>query len=267
MAKLESSFKNMVLSLMIIAMVAAGALAGVYTLTKGEIDEQKAEKEQKAIMEVLPNKGIGAFVSPADTINKDKDLIVYRAYTDSTFTQESFIGTAVKISANGFGGKFKIMVGFDADENIVNYTVLEHQETPGLGDKMRFWFNDTTQVKRCIVGRKATGKFQVSKGAAKSEIDANPDNYVDAITAATISSRYFLSAINEAYASIAQEPVEVHTSASEQVHQASEVEEHHCNHNHGEGHQCQGHCGHHHGEEHQCQGHCHNHNEMEVDHE
>ena len=41
MAKLESTFKNMVLSLVIIAMVAAGALAGVYAVTEATIAKQE----------------------------------------------------------------------------------------------------------------------------------------------------------------------------------------------------------------------------------
>ena len=41
MEKLQSSFKNMALSLTIIAMVAAAALAGVYMLTLGNIEAQK----------------------------------------------------------------------------------------------------------------------------------------------------------------------------------------------------------------------------------
>lgn len=254
MAKLESSFKNMVISLVTIAVVAAAALAGVFTLTKDKIEEQKAEKVQKAILAVLPNKGEGAFIAPADTLDAKKELIVYRAYTDSTMVTP--VGQAVKISANGFGGKFKLMVGFDTEENIVNYSVLEHQETPGLGDKMKAWFNDTTKVQSCVIGRKATGKFQVTKGADKSAINADPDNYVDAITAATISSKAFLGAINEAYAAIATEEVEVVTSASPKVSQPS-AEEHHCS---G---QCKGNgkCK---GDGH-CKGDCQNHKEMEVE--
>ena len=54
MAKLESTFKNMVLSLVIIAMVAAGALAGVYILTERNIALQEAQKQQAAILAVLP---------------------------------------------------------------------------------------------------------------------------------------------------------------------------------------------------------------------
>ena len=54
MAKLESTFKNMVLSLVIISMVAAGALAGVYILTEKNIALQEAQKQQAAILAVLP---------------------------------------------------------------------------------------------------------------------------------------------------------------------------------------------------------------------
>ena len=54
MAKLESTFKNMVLSLVIISMVAAGALAGVHTLTAETIAVQEAQKQQAAILAVLP---------------------------------------------------------------------------------------------------------------------------------------------------------------------------------------------------------------------
>ncbi len=208
MAKLESTFKNMVISLVSIAVVAAAALAGVYTLTKDKIDEQKAEKEQSAILAVLPNQGAGAVIAPADTLDAKKELIVYRAYTDSTFSPESFIGAAVKTSENGFGGKFKMMIGFDKNNLIVDYKILEHQETPGLGDKMGKWFKDPSQPKRCVIGRQA-GALVVSKDQGD----------VDAITAATISSRAFLSAVNGAYNAYATGDADAATSASQQTEQ------------------------------------------------
>ena len=202
MAKLESTFKNMVISLVSIAVVAAAALAAVYTMTKDTIEEQKAEKQNKAILEVLPQDIENIFVAPGDTIDAKKDLIVFRAYTDSTMTTP--VGAAVKISENGFGGKFKLMVGFDTDNNIINYSVLEHQETPGLGDKMGKWFNNPDKPKSCVIGRKA-GNLQVSKESGD----------VDAITAATISSKAFLRAINGAYAAYTGEEVDGATSASQ----------------------------------------------------
>ena len=169
MAKLESTFKNMVLSLVIISMVAAGALAGVYILTLENIEAQKLAKQEAAKLAVL---------------NGHED------------------GVAVEAAVDGFGGQFRVMVGFDPEGNILGYEILEHQETPGLGSHMEHWFKNADKPGQNIIGRKG-GKLQVSKDGGD----------VDAITAATISSRAFLKAVNKAYAE--QFGVEAHTGASQ----------------------------------------------------
>ena len=210
MEKLQSSFKNMVLSLVIISMVAAGALAGVYILTMENINAQKIAKQEAAKLAVL---------------NGHED------------------GVAVEAAVDGFGGQFRVMVGFDQEGNILGYEILEHQETPGLGSHMVHWFKNADKPGQNIIGRKA-GNLVVSKDGGD----------VDAITAATISSRAFLKAVNQAYAE--QFGVEAHTGASqlEKAEPAHECE-HHCQ---GEGHQCEG----------KCQGHCkHHQEEEEVSHE
>ncbi len=179
MAKLESTFKNMVLSLVIISMVAAGALAGVYMLTLGNIEAQKKAKQEAAKQAVLAG-------------HED--------------------GIAVETAVDGFGGTFRVMVGFDQEGNILGYEILEHQETPGLGSHMEHWFKNADKPGQNIIGRKA-GALQVSKDGGD----------VDAITAATISSRAFLKAVNQAYAE--QFGVEAHTGASQLQPAEEEVEE------------------------------------------
>ena len=176
MEKLKSSFTNMVLSLVIISMVAAGALAGVYILTLENINAQKIAKQEAAKKAVLAG-------------HED--------------------GTAVEAAVDGFGGQFRIMVGFDAEGNILGYEILEHQETPGLGSHMEHWFKNADKPGQNIIGRKG-GKLTVSKDGGD----------VDAITAATITSRAFLKAINQAYAE--QFGVEAHTGASQLHKEAAE---------------------------------------------
>ena len=202
MEKLQSSFKNMVLSLVTISVVAAGALAGVYVLTKVSIDAQKKAKQEKAILAVLPE---GATIAEPEEVN---GLTVYKAYID-----DQWVGTAVQTEENGFGGPQKIMVGFDAEGKIINYEVLEHQETPGLGDHIAEWFKNADKPGQNIIGRQANGTFTVSKDGGD----------VDAITAATISSRAFLSAINKAYDAYANGEVEAETGASQQQPKEAEV--------------------------------------------
>ncbi|MBQ7531525.1 MAG: RnfABCDGE type electron transport complex subunit G [Paludibacteraceae bacterium] len=182
MKKLESTLKNMMLSLTCITIVAAAALAGVNMLTEATINAQKEQQQQAAISAVLPEH---ARIADAEQVGEQT---IYRAYD----ANEQFVGAAVQTVTNGFGGKIKLMVGFDADNRIVNYAILEQQETPGLGTHIVEWFKNEAKPGQNILGRQATGQMTVSKDGGD----------VDAITAATISSRAFLSAVNAAYAAL-----------------------------------------------------------------
>ena len=90
----------------------------------------------------------------------------------------------------------------DPEGNILGYEILEHQETPGLGSHMVHWFKNAEKPNQNIIGRKG-GNLQVSKDGGE----------IDAITAATISSRAFLKAVNQAYAEF--KGTEANTGASQ----------------------------------------------------
>lgn len=196
MAKLKSTFPNMVISLTSITIVAAAALGAVYMFTQNAIQEQQIAKQTAAISAVLPEH---ERIADPETVN---GLTVYKAYTG-----DQFVGAAVETQADGFGGVIRLMVGFDADNHIVNYEVLEQQETPGLGTHIVEWFKNADKPKQNILGREANGAFTVSKDGGD----------VDAITAATISSRAFLKAVNAAYAAYTEGEVEAATGASQLI--------------------------------------------------
>ena len=202
MAKLESTFKNMVLSLVIISMVAAGALAGVYALTADTIAVQEAQKQKAAIAAVLPQ---GCTIAEPEEV---EGLTVYKAYEG-----DQWIATAVETSEVGFDGPQVIMVGLDAEGKVLDYVVLKQTETPGLGAHIDHWFKDA-KGNQSIIGKKA-GELTVNKDGGD----------VDAITAATISSRAFLKAINKAYAAIAANEVEAASGATVQNTDSQETQE------------------------------------------
>lgn len=196
MAKLQSTFKNMALSLTLIALVAAGALGGVYMLTEAPIAQQKQQKQANAIGSVLPEAANRTIAEPEDA----NGYIIHRAYDGDTF-----IGAAVETETDGFGGKIKLMVGFDAEGNIVNYEVLEQTETPGLGTHIVEWFK-TEKNRQSVIG---LNPDKVNLTVSKDGGD------VDAITAATISSRAFLLAVRNAYAAYAgADPTEAQSGAT-----------------------------------------------------
>lgn len=188
--KLESSFKNMVLVLFAVTFISSAAVAYVNSLTEGPINEAKQAKQVKAIRDVIPGEFDNDPVADAWTIDTpDGGKLEFFPAKKEGRT----IGTAVKTyTKNGFGGEVWLMVGFNPDGTVSNYSVLEHKETPGLGSKMDFWF--TKKGKGDIIGKKpGTAGLKVTKDGGD----------VDAITAATISSRAFLDAINRASAALA----------------------------------------------------------------
>ena len=89
MKKLESTFLNMVLSLVLIAVVAAAGLAGIYSLTKEKIDDQQNQKRQAAIREVvLPNAEATVEIQiTSDTIREEengKQWVIHNIHQDGT---------------------------------------------------------------------------------------------------------------------------------------------------------------------------------------
>lgn len=187
--KLESNFKNMVLVLFGVTLIASAAVGYVNSLTAGPIEAAKEAKQVNAIRQVIP----GEF-------DNDPNADVWKMQTPDGGELEFYpakkngelVGTAVKTyTNNGFGGKVWLMVGFNPDGTVSNYSVLEHKETPGLGSKMDVWFGK--DGKGNIVGKNpGTTGLKVSKDGGD----------VDAITAATISSRAFLDAVNRASAGL-----------------------------------------------------------------
>lgn len=186
MAKLKSTLPNMLLSLTVICLAAGAILALVNQYTTGPIAASKAATLQNAIREVVPafdnDPTAEAFMAAT---SEGDSLKIYPALKDG-----SFVGAAVEsFTKKGFSGEIKVIVGFDAAGKLYNYAVLQHAETPGLGAKMQEWFR-ADKNKQSVLGRSlAEGGLKVSKDGGD----------IDAITAATITSRAFLDAINRAY--------------------------------------------------------------------
>jgi electron transport complex protein RnfG len=185
MAKSESTLKNMILSLTLIALVSSAGLGFVYELTKEPIALSVLNKKLNAIREVVPE-----FTNdPNDEMfrlptGEGDSLDIYPAKNNG-----EVVGYAINTyTSKGFSGNIYLMAGFKPDGTIIGISVLNHKETPGLGTKMT-----EPEFKEQFTG-KNPGEFilKVKKDGGQ----------VDAITAATISSRAFCDAIQRAYNTI-----------------------------------------------------------------
>jgi len=167
----------MLLSLTAIALVAAFALAAINGVTKEPIAQAQEAKVQAAIKAVLPDFD----KLEAKDIDGKNINIAYDA-------EGNMVGAAIEAgNDNGFGGHLQVMVGFDKDGNVYGYSILESHETPGLGAKAGEWFQK--DGKGSIIGRNPETPLTVKKDGGD----------VDAISGSTITSRAFLTAVNDAY--------------------------------------------------------------------
>lgn len=175
MKKLESTWYNMVVVLTVISLIAGVALASVDSMTREPIAAIKKQTLDNGIKEVLMDESLK--VQKTDTLNGGA-VVIYRTTS----------GNAVQVTdPKGFGGALTVLVGFAQDGSIKGYRVLQSSETPGLGAKADTWFREG---KGSILGR----------NPGKDNLTVKKDGGdVDAITASTITSRAFLSCVNNAY--------------------------------------------------------------------
>ena len=180
MAAKKDTLLNMFIAMFVICVVSGGVLGIVYNATKDPIAAAETAKKTEAIKNVLPE-----FNELKETMVKsaleDVEIPFYLAYD----ANNNFIGAAVEtFTSKGFSGNISLMVGILANGTINNISVLQHAETPGLGSKM-----SESSFKDQFNNKNTTSfNFNVKKDGGD----------VDAITAATISSRAFCDAVNRA---------------------------------------------------------------------
>lgn len=191
MKKLSSTLPNMLLSLGGICVLVSGILAVVNKVTTAPIAEAEMRAKVEAIRAVAPAFDNNPFAEKLVVLPEGEtdSLTVYPAKKGSTL-----VGFAIEsYTQKGFSGLIRVMVGFDAEGRLVDFSVLQHSESPGLGSRIPEWYHEKSETGgiRDVRGldMKASAPLTVSKDGGK----------VDAITAATISSRAFLDAVNRAW--------------------------------------------------------------------
>lgn len=182
MAQNKSTFLNMFVTLSVIAVVAAFLLSYVEQITAAPRQKAKDARELEAIASVVKEFDNDPFAEKMiiTTPNNKTKLELYPARLDGVIN--SF---AIKTySNNGFSGRVEMIVGFFMDGSINSFKVTSSQETPGLGSKI-----NEDKFKTQFRG------FNPNKQVFKVRQDGGE---IDAVTAATISSRAAINAIQKA---------------------------------------------------------------------
>lgn len=202
---MKSTLFNMVAVLFCITLVSSAGVGLVNMITVEPIAAAKQKAVDDAILAVLP-----AFDEKIAEEMEIDDMII-KVYTAKS--AGSIVGYAVEsMTKIGFNGVIKLMVGFDPKGKLLNVNVIQQAETPGLGTKM---CDEGNPLIESIKGQHLeTKKLVDGKLAVKKD-----GGDIDALTAATISSRAYVDAINRAYMAYKSahhdtEPTDVATGAS-----------------------------------------------------
>ena len=107
-----------------ICVIVSAALVGTYGLTKPVIDAAKAAEANAALSAVLPD---GADFEEV-TVTAENVLNAYKAGNGA--------GYVFQAQGKGFAGMITVMVGISSDGAITGTQVMEHGETPGIGDRI-----------------------------------------------------------------------------------------------------------------------------------
>ncbi|MFB0525967.1 MAG: RnfABCDGE type electron transport complex subunit G [bacterium] len=150
-----------------VASLAAWALSLTYKNTKPRIDAYAEQEAREARKGVLPEASKFELVN----IGEQEYFIGYDG-------RGKRVGVSIRTKTQGYSGPIEMLMGFNMKGEITGLKILNQIETPGLGSKiMEDWFSK---------------QFTKLKAEDLSFTKEDPQGKIDAVTAATISSRAVL---------------------------------------------------------------------------
>ncbi|WP_455365247.1 electron transport complex subunit RsxG [Kaarinaea lacus] len=173
------------------ALTGTGVMAITHYHTKERIEENQRQVLIRGLTSVLPhvqynNDLVNDVITVTDRENlgSKKPLSVYRA----RFEGEPRAVIITSVAPNGYNGPIKIIVGITYDGVISGVRVVDHRETPGLGDAIDAERSDWV----------AKFSSRSSKNTSESQWRVKKDGGVfDQFTGATITPRAVVSAVHK----------------------------------------------------------------------
>ena len=178
-----------VVALVLIGLTAAIVLAGLNELTGERIEQEQQKRALAAVADMLPTDSYDNDLledSIKASINSfGRDATIYRA----RLSGEPVAVVIDVTTPRGYSGDIRLLIAVNVDGTVSRVNVLEHRETPGLGDRIEPRRSDWL---RQFVGR--------------SLKDPTPDGWApdrrggefDTLTSATITVAAIIEAVKRA---------------------------------------------------------------------
>lgn len=189
----DSARRNAVV-LVVVALAAALLLSAIHWLTRAPIAQARELAAEAALREVVPEFAKATDVSldflPVPPrfrigLGSEDGERIYRIKRGG----EILAVILPALSPSGYGGPIRLIAGIDRNGIVTGVKVLEHHETPGLGDRIATNKSDWM--------RRFTGKSLTDPAPNRWQVRRDGGAF-DQISGATISSRAVVRQVRRA---------------------------------------------------------------------
>lgn len=196
-------FSKIALSIVPLTLLCLLGIEITYHLSKDTIQKEQKRQQQQKLNEVFPiiqnqlrknisldrDKYVNIALMPNDQKHKQSD-----AWLVCQNNQTHGIIISLR-STEGYSGNIDLLMGLDHHLTITGISVLKHQETPGLGDKIDK--NKSDWLKQFNGHSIHSSSWQL-----QTRQEHSSQSTFDAITAATITSKAVINVIKRALENI-----------------------------------------------------------------
>lgn len=196
------------LVLALFAAVCAGAVSLTWELTRERIEDNRAALRQQRFLPLL--EGIAwdritldepIRIEPPHELPGRDPALIYRAFDGDRISAWIF-----EVSADGYSGPIRLLIGIRPDGTLTAVRVLEHRETPGLGDAIEASRSDWIRAFSGLsIGNPPADEWALERSGGRFE----------QFTGATITPRAVVRAVKSTLLYFGRQRDELQDSAQE----------------------------------------------------
>ena len=168
-------------TIVLVSVVAAVtlALALVHMVTAPVIEERLDRSADEARFKVFSEAGSFSRIPVEKSFDPNGEIL-------EVYTADDGSGVVITSQSSGFGGKVKVMTGITKNGEITGVVVLDHKETPGIGEKpmAEDYLSSYIGASEIVLNGRAD--------------DGGPGVRIDTVTGATITSVAIFNAVDSA---------------------------------------------------------------------
>lgn len=192
MDSIKQSIIRSVIGLGLFAIITAGLIAATQIMTKETIEKEIKKAQSKALLQIVSQDEHDNDLLDDTFTLEAGGLLNLPTRKDAYVARQNNMPVAVilpVVAENGYSGPISMIVGIEASGQVKGVRVINHKETPGLGDKI--------DIKKSEWIKQFEGTSLTEPAAEQWKVIKDGGQF-DQLTGATITPRAVVSGVHNA---------------------------------------------------------------------